>query len=195
MFLALHEQNADSALQIYEQTLALPQTSTEAMLKIEGYELNGPWQTGNDNIVICFKNTVPHLLKALTPKEITRGSSLFAVLKAQGQGNPFVTTFEIRQHGRKAFMIMPYYPSTLEHIKTLSVEDGLRLFRQIRSAVDFLHALNYNHMDIKPANICVRENGDFVLVDLGSVALKGQFGVHCCICSKRFPASRQAFTQ
>ena len=69
-------------------------------------------------------------------------------------------------------MIMPYYPSTLEHIKTLSVEDGLRLFGQIRSAVDFLHALNYNHMDIKPANICVRENGDFVLVDLGSVALK-----------------------
>jgi serine/threonine protein kinase len=172
MFLALREQNADSALQIYEQTLALPQTSTEAMLKIEGYELNGPWQTGNDNIVICFKNTVPHLLKALTLKEITRGSSLFAVLKAQAQGNPFVTTFEIRQHGCKSFMIMPYYPSTLEHIKTLSVEDGLRLFGQIRSAVDFLHALNYNHMDIKPANICVRENGDFVLVDLGSVALK-----------------------
>jgi serine/threonine protein kinase len=69
-------------------------------------------------------------------------------------------------------MIMPYYPSTLEHIETLSVEDGLRLFAQIRSAVDFLHALNYNHMDIKPANICVRDTGDFVLVDLGSVALK-----------------------
>ncbi len=27
-------------------------------------------------------------------------------------------------------------------------------------------------MDIKPANICLRGNGDFVLIDLGSVAMK-----------------------
>jgi len=70
ILLALREQNADSTLQIYEKTLALPQTSTEAMLKIEGYELSGPWQTGHDNIVICFKNPVPHLLKALTPRRL-----------------------------------------------------------------------------------------------------------------------------
>jgi serine/threonine protein kinase len=30
-------------------------------------------------------------------------------------------------------------------------------------------------MDIKPSNICIRENGNFVLIDLGSVVMKGSF--------------------
>jgi serine/threonine protein kinase len=142
------------------------------MFNIEGYELNGPWHTGNDNLIICYKGTAPHLLKALTPKEITRGSALFTVLKDQAQANPFLTTFDLRSHGKKVFMIMPYYPSTLEGIRKLSLGNGVRLFEQVRNAVNFLHSLNYNHMDIKPANICLRENGDFVLIDLGSVAMK-----------------------
>ena len=74
MFLAIAENKVDSAIQVYEQTLALPQTATEAMLSFEGYELNGACHAGNDNLIICYKDTVPHLLKALTPKEITRGS-------------------------------------------------------------------------------------------------------------------------
>ena len=86
--------------------------------------------------------------------------------------NPYLTSFEMRTHGKKSFMIMPYYPSTLESIRKLSMASGIRLFNQVRSAVDYLHSLNYNHMDIKPANICLRETGDFVLIDLGSVAMK-----------------------
>ena len=172
MFLAIAENRVESAIQGYEQTLALPQTATEAMLNIEGYELNGPWHTGNDNLIICYKGTVPHLLKALTPKEITRGSALFIVLQEQTHASPFLTSFELRSHEKKVFMIMPYYPSTLESVRRLSLENGVRLFDQVRNAIDFLHSLNYNHMDIKPANICLRENGDFVLIDLGSVTMK-----------------------
>ena len=108
----------------------------------------------------------------MTPKEITRGSSLFVVLKEQAHGNPYLTSFELRTHDKKSFMIMPYYPSTLESVRKLSLSSEIRLFGQVRSAVDFLLSLNYNHMDIKPANICLRENGDFVLIDLGSVAMK-----------------------
>jgi hypothetical protein len=171
MLLAVQEHCVNSAVLVYEQTLALPCTTTEAFLEIEGYKLNGLWQVGNDNIIICFKGTVPHLLKALTPKEISRGASLFIVLKDQAQ-NPFLTSFELHHHGKKSFMIMPYYPSTLEHISTLTVENGLRLFAQVGNAIKFLHSLNYNHMDIKPANICLKENGDFVLIDLGSVSKK-----------------------
>lgn len=172
MLLAIAENKVDNAIQVYEQTLALPQTATEAMLNFEGYQLNGPWHAGNDNLTICYKETVPHLLKALTPKEITRGSSLFIVLNQQSQMNPYLTSFELRTHDKKSFMIMPYYPSTLESVRKLSLASGTRLFGQIRSAVDYLHSLNYNHMDIKPANICLRESGDFVLIDLGSVAMK-----------------------
>lgn len=171
MFLAMAENKVESAIEVYEQTLALPQTATEATLSLEGYELNGLWHSGNDNLVICFKDTVPHLLKALTPKEISRGSSLFSDLKDQTP-NPYLTTFELRTHDKKTFMIMPFYPSTLESLRKLSLVSGVRLFNQVGSALYYLHSLNYNHMDIKPANICLRENGDFVLIDLGSVARK-----------------------
>ena len=83
IFLAIAENNGDSAIQVYGQTLALPQTGTELMLSFEGYELNGAWLSGNDNLIVCYKDTVPHLLKALNPKEFTRASSLFVVLKEQ----------------------------------------------------------------------------------------------------------------
>ena len=67
-------------------------------------------------------------------------------------------------------MIMPYYPSTLESVRKLSLASGIRLFDQLRSAVDYLHSLNNDHMDIKSANICLMENGEFVLIDLSNVA-------------------------
>ena len=174
MLLAIQEQSVDSAVQLYEQTLALPCTATENLLAIEGIQVNGPWQVGNRNIIICFKGTAPHLLKALTPKEISRGTTLFDVLGSLEQ-NPFLTPFEIKRHNLKSFMIMPYYPSTLEHNARLTVENGCRLFDQIDNAIRFLHSQSYNHMDIKPANICLRENGDFVLVDLGSVVMKLEY--------------------
>jgi serine/threonine protein kinase len=172
MILAIAENNVDCAIQVYEQTLALPQTATEAMLIFEGYQLNGPWHAGNDNLIICYKDTVPHLLKVLTPKEFTRGSSLLIVLQEQTHTNPYLTSFELRTHDKKSFMIMPYYSSTLESVGKLSLASGIRLFDQVRSAVDYLHSLNYNHMDIKPAKICLRANGDFILIDLDSVAMK-----------------------
>jgi len=67
-----------------------------------------------------------------------------------------------------------YYPSSLDHLRRLTLADGVHLFHQVCSAVDFLHLLNYNYMNIKPSNICVRENGDFVLVDLSSVVRKSE---------------------
>jgi serine/threonine protein kinase len=172
ILLAIAEKKVESAIQVYEQTQALPQTETEQLLSIEGYQMNGPWQSGNINLIICYKGTVPHLLKALTSKEFSRASSLSVILNESALMHPCLTTFELRTHNSKTFMIMPYFPSTLESLRELSLVDGIRLWNQIRGAVDFLQSLNYSHMDIKPSNICLKENGDFVLIDLGSVARK-----------------------
>lgn len=173
ILLAISERRVDSAVQIYEQTLALPQTATELMLKLEGYQVNGPWREGIDNLVICHKGTIPHLLKGLSPKEISRASSLSVALQQQPNMSPYLTHFELKAHEKRMFMIMPFYPSSLEVVAQLSVEEGSRLFTQVGDAIRFLHSLNFNHMDIKPANICLRaETGDFVLIDLGSVAMK-----------------------
>jgi serine/threonine protein kinase len=41
--------------------------------------------------------------------------------------------------------------------------------QQISEAIQFLHDIDFIHMDIKLSNICLNEDGDAVLVDLGSV--------------------------
>ena len=40
----------------------------------------------------------------------------------------------------------------------------------MNDALTCLHKHEYAHMDVKPSNICINSNGDFVLIDLGSVA-------------------------
>jgi serine/threonine protein kinase len=70
---------------------------------------------------------------------------------------------------------MPYFPSTLEYIPKLTKDIGSKLFTQISDALIFIHSLGYNHMDVKPSNICVRETGDFVLIDIGSMAKFWEF--------------------
>lgn len=80
-----------------------------------------------------------------------------------------LVNFQIYTHERRNFMIMPFYAATLEHIPNLSIQSGRRLYSQISEALRFIHTLGFNHMDVKPSNICVRENGDFVLIDIGSI--------------------------
>jgi hypothetical protein len=139
---AVSEQRFDVAAQAYNQTLALPQTDTESQLTIEGIQMNGAWHAGNEDITICYKGTVAHLLKALTPKEAKRGS---AFLLANPR-NEYLTSFEICQYNSKTFMIMPYYTSTLESLSKLTIPDGLKLFDQMLSAINCIQELDFNHM-------------------------------------------------
>lgn len=195
--LAMLENRVESAIEIYEQTLALPQTATEEMLNAEGYQLNYA-HTGNERTIVCFKGTIPLLLKALTLKEMTRGASLLMALQQQTRVNSHLISFELRTHGEKSFMIMPYYPCTLGSVRKLSVADGVRLFEQIHSAVVYLHSLNFNHMDIKPSNISLMTTGDCVLIDLGSVVMKQDMSESTAVYvprdfqprNKRTPSSR-----
>ena len=66
-------------------------------------------------------------------------------------------------------MIMPLYVSSLEPCPQIGVETGQKLYSQIACALHTIHSCEFQHMDVKPANICMRDNGDFVLIDLGSV--------------------------
>lgn len=177
---AVNEQDSDVAVQAYEYTLNLPQASTEAAFStILGYEVNGQAYVGHDGLVICHKGTVTYLLKSLNEKEAARGKAFFNALKEREgeelKRNPHLTSFEIISHSAKEYMVMPHYSSTLEQIKRLSLEDGVRLFNQIHNALSFIHSMGFVHMDLKPANICVKENGDFILIDLGSVARVNEY--------------------
>ena len=49
----------------------------------------------------------------------------------------------------------------------LSETDALRLFRPICETIAYLHENRVTHLDIKPENILIRENGEPVLIDFG----------------------------
>jgi serine/threonine protein kinase len=170
---AVSENSIEIAQMAYEQAAALPQTNTEQQFLIEGYTLNGSWNIC-ENLIICYQDTFVKLLKILSPKEMERGTIFRA--KLQGQSlSAFITPFEIRSVHGKNFMIMPHYAATLESHPKLTISSGMKLFQQMSQAIKFFHDLGFNHMDIKPSNICLRENGNFVLIDLGSVVMKGSY--------------------
>ena len=51
--------------------------------------------------------------------------------------------------------------------KGLSEKDALQLFKPIAETISYLHQSNVTHLDIKPDNILIRENGQPVLIDFG----------------------------
>ncbi len=67
------------------------------------------------------------------------------------------------------YMAMEYMPGgdLRERVAHLSIGELLRVFQQMASALQVVHAKGLVHRDIKPANILFRASGDAVLMDFG----------------------------
>jgi serine/threonine protein kinase len=168
---AVSERNNELAKDTYEKACALPQTMTEQEILVAGYSLNGS-MLGNDNLIICYRGTITHLLKVLTPKEKERGSMYLEGVA--GSSNRYVTEFELYQFKEKHFMIMPMYTSVLETVPAPLVKEScMKLWHELSLGLSFIQSVGFVHMDVKPTNICLRENGDSILIDLGSVVRVG----------------------
>jgi len=165
---ALRMRDPIIAHRTYEDGLALPTTTTEQELnQYAGYKLNGNLITNNDNLIICFKETTPYIMKILTQKEYDNMTTLFKTLTPNAH---IVTITELIQtKHKKLFAIMPILPATLECLPSLSVPAALRFWQQMKSALQHLHAIHFSHNDIKPSNICLGNQGEFIIIDLGSV--------------------------
>lgn len=156
--LAFSNNDAQLAFEIYDETASLPQTQTELALKVQGYEINGSLFTGNDNLVICFKDTVPCILKVLKNEEMERLTDL---KKNCDLTCKHIIRFELVSSARFSYAIMPLLSTTLEHLKNLSKSGAQLLWEQIGEALTCLHKQGYAHMDVKPSNICIDSNGNF----------------------------------
>jgi serine/threonine protein kinase len=120
-------------------------------------------------------------LKILNEKEALSGLELQTKLRKTGELNKYLVPFEIRnvESPRRIanVMIMPLYVSSLAPCPRIGVETGQKLYSQIACALHTIHSCELQHMDVKPANICMKDNGDFVLIDLGSVISIGSYSL------------------
>jgi serine/threonine protein kinase len=164
VLLAQNNANSELAKEIYENTKALPSTTTTLKFKNAGIQLNGQLHTGTSTLLICFKSTTPHVLKILNDDESTRQASLPS----------FASDHVVKCEMFERHCLMPLFPTTLEHIKLLDSEEVAKLWLQMKDGLECMHKLGYAHMDVKPSNIFIDHTGAFVLGDLGSVARFGE---------------------
>jgi thiamine kinase-like enzyme len=125
----------------YVKASKIPKATTMRSLGCEGYIMNDPLH-GNENLIICFDKEARHLFKRLSNED------------------------EIHRVQRNCSDIMPMFPSTL-HSLTLDqrhTEIFGKLISQISEALEALHAIQFCHMDIKPSNIAIDNEGLLPLV-------------------------------
>ncbi|HJC92776.1 MAG TPA: serine/threonine protein kinase [Candidatus Phocaeicola excrementigallinarum] len=72
---------------------------------------------------------------------------------------------------RKPYLVLPFCKegSISKGIGNLSEQEAWRLLRDVASGLAWLHSMNppVIHQDIKPDNIMVGENGDYMITDFG----------------------------
>lgn len=72
---------------------------------------------------------------------------------------------------RKPYLVLPYCEqgSIMKLVGKFTEQDAWRLLRDVASGLAWLHAMNppVIHQDIKPDNIMVSDNGDFMITDFG----------------------------
>lgn len=72
---------------------------------------------------------------------------------------------------RKPYLVLPYcrQGSIMKLVGKFSEQDAWRLLRDVASGLAWLHEMNppVIHQDIKPDNIMIGDNGDFMITDFG----------------------------
>lgn len=77
------------------------------------------------------------------------------------------------EENNTAYYVMDYIigeslSDKVKRLGALSADDALRYIKEVAKALEYVHDKRINHLDIKPANIMVRESDDSpILIDFG----------------------------
>ncbi|XP_032837824.2 maternal embryonic leucine zipper kinase isoform X2 [Tyto alba] len=96
--------------------------------------------------------------------------------------------YHVIETSKKVFMVLEYCPGgeLLDYIISkdrLSEEEARVFFRQIVSAIAYVHSQGYAHRDLKPENLLIDEEHNLKLIDFGLCAKpKGGLDYHLSTC-------------
>lgn len=76
---------------------------------------------------------------------------------------------DIFEENNTAYYVMEYIEgSSLDKCnRRFSEEESLNIIRQVADALQYIHSQNILHLDVKPANIILKEDGTAMLIDFG----------------------------
>ncbi len=83
-----------------------------------------------------------------------------------------IKVMELFEENSTAYYVMEYIDGgslddLIDNFNKLSESQTIDYAKQIGSALEYMHSNNMLHLDLKPNNVMVRENGDAVLIDFG----------------------------
>lgn len=181
--LLLIERNAGFARDIYQQTLALPQTDTELYLQQQGIVPAQRVFVNNEALLAAYRGTKPLVIKMLQSQQYHRLLELNEVLQHHQHQQQRIISFELHSAGSALMMIMPRLTCPLSDLpRPIGTEASSIIYRDLSTALSFLHAKGYAHMDIKASNALISEHGAVALADLNSVCKLGDYALRTPSC-------------
>eukprot|EP01036_Dinobryon_divergens_P033624 gene33625-43457_t len=126
--IALRTNDSGLLRSIYAKAKALPTTATlDELYSVHSYFVVSQFFNGNDNVHICFKEGLPHVMKTSTSQECSRVTLFLDTLAESGSPvHEHIISMELMAHGHNHFIFMPLHPTTLEHLPYLQGEDFVR---------------------------------------------------------------------
>ena len=131
------------------------------------------------NTQVAVKLLVPPPAAAQVARERMRRE--VQVVRGLSHEN-IVAVYDFVEEGPWSFIIMEYVAGPDLQVRVtgvgpLSVEQTVRLGRNVAAALGAAHRRGILHRDVKPQNVLIDPDGRFRLTDFGSARLDGQTGV------------------
>ncbi|KAL9645491.1 hypothetical protein ABK040_000557 [Willaertia magna] len=189
-------QTADEAYDLYNFVKSLPTTTTKATLEKDfGIKLNGLLDSNQSAAIItgAFENGKPLVAKVLVTESEIKAvnhlgleNSIDGLVSTKVFSNVTVEGEHVDHKmvsGKYTLLVMPRFTTCLAAMQYL-LHDNV-IFnggQRIRQALKYIHDHNMVHMDVKPSNIFVNENGEWSLGDFGSCVPIGSMVTSCSEC-------------
>jgi serine/threonine protein kinase len=122
-------------------------------------------------------------LKVVTPleklDEVSSSRKKFMVeaekIKQFSDHPHIVDVYDVFDENETCYYTMEYIEggSLMDYVEqtetcTLQEEEALKIIREVASALSAMHSHRMNHLDVKPENILMSEEGKAVLIDFGA---------------------------